>query len=218
MGKLDYFIDIGLHNTTDEHLVQTVDGNVYMTDRDWVTLKFKLYDKNSIGQWSCIDGFSNYNATPRYDLQDHYPNKMDSSQNCQVSTGYTQSIVGGLINATVEFNRMFDTGDALEDIRLEPGMQLAVQTRLTDELSPRNHRYESWSDFYWTIPFITPQNNAHGLEHAHSQTEVNLIIAALLIGSWGIIFTCRYLDNKKATEAKAKAMAAQASAAPKFKL
>ena len=34
MGKLDYFIDIGLHNTTDEHLVPTFDGNVYMTDRE----------------------------------------------------------------------------------------------------------------------------------------------------------------------------------------
>ena len=208
MGKLDYFIDIGLHNTADEQLVPTFDGNVYMTDRDWLTLQFKLYDKNSIGQWSCKDGFSNYNDTPRYDLTDHYPNKRDESQNCQVSSGATQNIVRGLINATVEFNRMFDTGDYIEDIKLVPGEQLAIQTRLTDELSPRNHRYESWSDFYWTIPFVNPNASTHGLEHAHSQTEVNLIIAALLIGSWGIIFTCRYLDNKKAAEAKVKAMAA----------
>ena len=113
---------------------------------------------------------------------------------------------------------MFDTGDYIEDIKLVPGEQLAIQTRLTDELSPRNHRYESWSDFYWTIPFVDPNASSHGLEHAHSQTEVNLIIAALLIGSWGIIFTCRYLENKKAAEAKIKAMAAQVSAAPKFKL
>ena len=187
-----------------------------MTDRDWITLKFKLYDKDSIGQWDCLDGFSNYSSTPRYDLTDHYPNKMDESQNCQVSTGATQKIVGQYITATVEFSRMFDTGDYLEDILLKPGEKLAIQTRLTDELSPKNHRYESWSDFYWTIPVL--DNTDHGMAHLHSQTEVKLIIAALLTGSWGIIFTCRYLDNKKAAAAKKKTAAATASAAPKFKL
>lgn len=72
-----------------------------------------------------------------------------------------------MINATVQFNRMFDTGDYIEDIKLIPGEKLAVQTRLTDELSPMNQRYQSWSDFYWTIPFVNPHVN-HGLAHAHS--------------------------------------------------
>ena len=79
IGKLNYFIDIGLHNKSDERLVNSIEGPVYMTDRDWITLKFALYDKDSVGNWSCIDGYSNYTATPRYDLTDYYPNNKDAS-------------------------------------------------------------------------------------------------------------------------------------------
>lgn len=38
LGKLDYYIDIGFHNVSDEKIVRTSTGNVYMTDRDWLTL------------------------------------------------------------------------------------------------------------------------------------------------------------------------------------
>jgi hypothetical protein len=48
-----------------------------------------------------------------------------------------------------------------------------------------------------------------GMEHLHSQTEVNLIICALLVGSWGIICTCKYLDEKEAKLAKEKAAQAK---------
>jgi hypothetical protein len=78
--------------------------------------------------------------------------------------------------------------------------------------------YNSWSDFYWTIPYVEEHGDYHGLEHAHSQTEVNLIIAALLIGSWSIILTCRHLDMQKAAAAKKKAQAVAVAAPPKFKL
>jgi hypothetical protein len=77
-------------------------------------------------------------------------------------------IMGNYITASVEFSRMFDTGDYLEDIKLMPGENVAIQTRLTDELSPRNHRYESWSDFYWSIPYVNPGVAHTGLEHLHS--------------------------------------------------
>lgn len=86
IGKLDYVIDIGLHDALDEHLVDSVDGPVYMTDRDWISLRFSLKDKyDTNGTWTCTDGFSDYSSTPRYDLEDTYPNVDDNTQNCQVS-------------------------------------------------------------------------------------------------------------------------------------
>lgn len=38
-------IDIGLHDALDEQLVDSVDGPVYMTDRDWITLRYSLKDE-----------------------------------------------------------------------------------------------------------------------------------------------------------------------------
>jgi len=84
----------------------------------------------------------------------------------------------------------------------------------------------------WTIPPLVIEieenteesHSEHGEDHEgghvteHSQTEVNLIITALLLGSWGIIFTCRYLDMKKEAAAKKKAQQTMQTAAPKFKL
>ena len=63
---------------------------------------------------------------------------------------------------------MFDTGDKIEDILLVPGEVLAIQTRLSDELSPMNRRYQSWSDFFWTIPSPHADTGHIGLAHAHS--------------------------------------------------
>lgn len=60
----------------------------------------------------------------------------------------------------------------------------------------------------WIIPELSlHEGNGHNMAHLHSQTEVNLIIAALLIGSWGIICTCKYLDDKEARLAREKAAA-----------
>ena len=75
-------IDIGLHDALAEQLVDSVDGPVYMTDRDWITLRYSLNDEyeaiNGNGTWTCTDGFSDY-STPRYDLDDTYPNVEDAT-------------------------------------------------------------------------------------------------------------------------------------------
>ena len=56
------------------------------------------------------------------------------------------------INLSIEFNRYYDTGDSVQDIRLVANERLGIQTRLTDELSVDNNSYNSWTDFVWTIP------------------------------------------------------------------
>jgi len=77
-------------------------GTVYLTDRDWIRLSFSLKDKDSIGTWKCIDGFSDYTKQPRYDLADHYPNVQDDIQDCNVipSLG-SQQIANDRIYATI---------------------------------------------------------------------------------------------------------------------
>jgi len=125
IGKLDYKIDIGLHNASDEHAVQSFDGIVYMTDRDWISLKFKKHDLTQIGVWKCIDGFSDYNSTPRYDLTDYYPNNADLVQDCNIFGNATENISNDRINLTVEFGKMFNTGDSAQDIKLVPSEYVA---------------------------------------------------------------------------------------------
>jgi len=59
--------------------VDSIEGQVFMTDRDWISLRFSLKDMYSAGVWTCSDGYSDY-STPRYDLEDTYPNVQDTDQ------------------------------------------------------------------------------------------------------------------------------------------
>jgi len=76
--------------------------------------------------------------------------------------------------------------------------------RLEDELSPNQHSYESWSDFIYRLP--TEQSLLHEgeSEPGESRTKINTIIAGLLMGSWGIIMTCRHLELESEKRAKNK--------------
>lgn len=211
IGKLDYRIDIGLHDADQEKLIDGVDGPVYMSDRDWISLRFSLKDMYSVGNWTCRDEYSDYGSTPRYDLDDTYPNVLDFSQDCTVSNP-TMEIIGDVndadktdkINLSVEFNKYYDTGDQIQDIKLVANERLGIQTRLTDELSPENQSYNSWTDFVWVIPELSLMGHgtSHDLAHMHSQREVNWIISLLIIGSCGIIFTCKFLDEREEKLAK----------------
>ena len=87
---------------------------------------------------------------------------------------------------------------------LTPGENIAIQIRLEDELSPNQKSYQSWSDFYYTIPMLDYGSELDAHSHSGATTQVNLIIFALLLGSWGIILTCRHLENKALAAAQAK--------------
>ena len=60
IGKLKYTIDLGFHDVNDEKKYNTSYGEVLKSDRDWISLEYRLKDKYSKGSWKCIDGFSNY--------------------------------------------------------------------------------------------------------------------------------------------------------------
>lgn len=60
IGKLKYTIDLGFHDVNDEKKYNTSYGEVIKSDRDWISLEYRLKDKYSKGTWKCIDGFSNY--------------------------------------------------------------------------------------------------------------------------------------------------------------
>jgi hypothetical protein len=49
VGKLTYYIDIGLHDKNDERMANSASGPLFIPDRDWISLKFYLYDKDSVG-------------------------------------------------------------------------------------------------------------------------------------------------------------------------
>ena len=108
---------------------------------------------------------------------------------------------------SIEFNKYYDTGDVIQDIKLVANERLGIQTRLTDELSPENQSYNSWTDFVWVIPELNLMGHgtSHDLAHMHSQREVNWIISLLLVGSCGIIFTCKFLDEREEKLAKQRA-------------
>lgn len=110
-----------------------MDGPVYMSDRDWISLRFSLKDKYGIGNWTCRDEYSDYSSTPRYTLEDTFPNVLDFSQDCAVSKP-TQIISGNVndgdsadkINLSVEFNKYYDTGDSIQDIKLVANERLGI--------------------------------------------------------------------------------------------
>jgi hypothetical protein len=74
------------------------------------------------------------------------------------------------INLSIEFNKYYDTGDTVQDIKLVANENLGIQTRITDELSLDNRSYNSWTDFVWVIPELSLKGHgkSHDLAHMHS--------------------------------------------------
>lgn len=74
------------------------------------------------------------------------------------------------INLSIEFNKYYDTGDAIQDIKLVANERLGIQTRITDELAPESQSYNSWTDFVWVIPELNLMGHgvSHDLAHMHS--------------------------------------------------
>mmetsp|Transcript_17688 Transcript_17688/g.29902 ORF Transcript_17688/g.29902 Transcript_17688/m.29902 type:complete len:105 (-) Transcript_17688:259-573(-) len=103
-----------------------------------MTLRFQLSDKYATGKWSCIDGYSNY-SVPRYDLADHYPNAVDSMQDCNIASSIvSQTVLNNRIYLKVQFNRLFVSSDtSRNDVNLFPGQNITLQTRVEAVLSPQ---------------------------------------------------------------------------------
>jgi len=69
-------------------------------------------------------------------------------------------------------------------------------------LSPNSHDYESWTDFIYLVPSVSALEETE--EEGESRTRINLIISALLMGSWGIIIAGRHFELKAEEKAKIK--------------
>ena len=74
------------------------------------------------------------------------------------------------INLSIEFNKYYDTGDTIQDIKLVANENLGIQTRITDELAVDSRSYNSWTDFVWVIPELSLKGHgtSHDLAHMHS--------------------------------------------------
>ena len=61
-----------------------------LPERDWMTLQFNMLNNQTIGEWKCIDGWTNYKIDRLQTFATHIPNEKDKKQDCQiVSSGVT---------------------------------------------------------------------------------------------------------------------------------
>ena len=74
-GAINYTIDIGWYDKLSVMEGRNNFGLAYVAKRDWLTLNYKLQNKNEEGVWTIQDGFSSYNYTNYgYNLNSVYPN------------------------------------------------------------------------------------------------------------------------------------------------
>lgn len=114
-------------------------------------------------------------------------NAVDKENNCVIDTASAKTSIGNSkLTTKVKFYRLFKTTDANEqDIEITPGMKMTFQVKVIDNRLQKLVSPQWLMDFVYQIP---------SLEAHHSTTEINLIVAALFVGSFTIILVVRWIE------------------------
>lgn len=114
-------------------------------------------------------------------------NVEDTENNCVLLADDVKTQIGNSkLTTKAKFYRLFETTDPNgQDIKIEPGMKLAFQVKVEDVRIKPLVNPQFLTDFIYQIPI---------LEMHHSTLEINLIVAALFVGSFSIILIVRWIE------------------------